>query len=319
MEVFWNLKDVERNDQAVLTVGTFDGVHLGHRFVLRELCRRAKALNTSSTLVTFDPHPQLVLAPAKKPRLRMLTDVKEKISLLGEEDLSRLVIVEFTPELAKTPADVFVKEYLYERIGFREIIIGYDHAFGHNRSGGVSTLQSLGEQLDFTVTELSEVKNERHRLKSTAIRELLSKGDVRGAAAALGRRYSLRGTVVEGAGRGRELGFATANLRLESEHKLLPMNGVYAVRARLRGRSLNGMMNIGSRPTFEDTQTVVEVHIFDFSDSIYTEEVHIEFISRIRDEIAFPNKEQLVRQLSRDKIETLSVLNEETLKEAKWH
>ncbi len=310
------LDSIRREEKAVLTVGTFDGVHLGHQFVLECLLKRARAGNALSTLVTFDPHPQVVLAPTGVAPIRVLTTIDEKIDALSGLGLERIVVIKFTRGFANMSSVQFVEDVLFSRIGFCEIIVGYDHAFGHNREGGAETLNQLGGKLGFVVSELPEMKKDAKRLNSTSIRRLLYAGDVAGASIALGRHYSLSGVIVKGAGRGKSLNYPTANIVLDMPHKLIPGGGVYAVVVYLQGQKRLGMMNIGTRPTFNGVEQTLEVHLFDFASDIYGHKMVVEFVERIRDEIAFPDREALIQQLNHDKNKSILILNQDILKEA---
>jgi len=308
MEIYWTLQSVKKNQDSVLTVGTFDGVHLGHQFILRELRERAAARGAQTTLVTFEPHPQLVLHSPGKPSIQILTTIDEKIDILQKLALDRLVVIEFTREFANTSSEAFVENILFNAIGFHEIVIGYDHAFGKNREGDITTLKKMSTKLGFRVAELSAYHIDNTVASSTYIRDLLKAGKVKAASKYLGRNYSLTGTVTRGDGRGKTLQFPTANIALDSNYKLMPRDGVYAVFARIGEERVKGMMNIGMRPTFDSLVHVLEVHIFEFNREIYGEKLTVEFVDRIRDEIRFTNADELVKQLDRDKSKSLLLL-----------
>jgi riboflavin kinase/FMN adenylyltransferase len=308
MEIFWDLKGVKRNQNSVLTVGTFDGVHLGHQFILAELKKRAGRYGAQTTLVTFRPHPQLVLKSSIKPNLKLLTTVEEKIDILKDLDIDRVVVIQFTKEFSNTPSNEFVQNILFNAIGFSEIVIGHDHAFGKNRAGNIKTLKMLGEELGFTVDELPAYTVDGTVISSTRIRDLLKEGKIKEANKLLGRNYFFSGKVVKGDGRGKILQFPTANLKPTSEDKLLPKDGVYAVFVYFGGNKYKGMMNIGVRPTFETIQHTIEIHILDFNQDIYNEVMKVEFVDRIRNEIYFSNSDELVNQLENDRIRSLGIL-----------
>ncbi|TDI92023.1 MAG: bifunctional riboflavin kinase/FAD synthetase [Caldithrix sp.] len=308
MEIFRDIANVKRLENAVLTVGTFDGLHLGHQFIVEKLKNRAEFLNAQTTLVTFNPHPQIVLKSPDKPDLKILTTVDEKIEILRTFDIDRLLVIEFTHEFSKTTPVEFVKKVLYETVGFKEMVTGHDHAFGKDRQGDFETLKKLAQELEFSVTELGPFKIEEDLVSSTKIRTLLLGGDIKSANKLLGRNYFVNGKIVGGEGRGRDLNFPTANIELDSRDKLIPGDGVYAVYAFLGSKKVAGMMNIGVRPTFVSGARVMEVNLFDFHETIYGKKMKIEFVERIRDEKRFSGPDELVAQLKKDQEKSLNIL-----------
>lgn len=308
MEIFRDIANVKRLENAVLTVGTFDGLHLGHQFIVEKLKNRAEFFNAQTTLVTFNPHPQIVLKSPDKPDLKILTTVDEKIEILRTFDIDRLLVIEFTHEFSKTTPVEFVKKVLYETVGFKEMVTGHDHAFGKDRQGDFETLKKLAQELEFSVTELGPFKIEEDLVSSTKIRTLLLGGDIKSANKLLGRNYFVNGKIVGGEGRGRDLNFPTANIELDSRDKLIPGDGVYAVYAFLGSKKVAGMMNIGVRPTFVSGARVMEVNLFDFHETIYGEKMKIEFVERIRDEKKFSGPDELVAQLKKDQEKSLNIL-----------
>ncbi|MFQ5648482.1 MAG: bifunctional riboflavin kinase/FAD synthetase [bacterium] len=317
MEIYRDLQSVRREENAILTVGSFDGVHLGHQYILKELRKQAEALGAASTLVTFSPHPKLVLNVSPNNELKILTTVEEKLEILQQLQIERAVIITFTQEFSHTPSDEFVRKVLFETIGFKRIIIGYDHTFGRHREGGLQTLKILARELHFDVEEFPELRTEDYVLNSTTIREFLREGDVKKAAKALGRNYRISGIVTRGSGRGQVLEYPTANILLDSKKKLVPGNGVYAVYVYCGQRKLKGMMNIGIRPTFNESEVSLEVHIFDFEQDIYNHQLQIEFVERIRNEVRFSCPSDLIRQLHEDRKLSIEILNNS--QEAKCH
>lgn len=284
---------------TVVTVGTFDGVHRGHRLVLDRLAARALEIGLPSTLVTFDPHPLEIVNPAAAPLL--LTVGEERSEVLVESQLHYAVVLPFTAELARYDADQFVDEVLLRRIGMRELLIGHDHGLGRGRSGDAEVLKALGTARGFRVDVVPAVQGRDGRpISSTSIRRAIAGGDLARAADGLGRPYSVGGVVVPGAGRGRLLGFHTINLGAPSPRKLLPPQGVYAIRAQTRYGSFDGMLNLGSRPTFGEAVTTLEAHLFDADGDWYGTRVRIDFIARLRDVQKFSGAEALVRQLQLD-------------------
>ncbi|TDI85073.1 MAG: bifunctional riboflavin kinase/FAD synthetase [Caldithrix sp.] len=308
MEIYRDIANVKRLENAVLTVGTFDGLHLGHQFIVEKLKNRAEFLNAQTTLVTFNPHPQIVLKSPDKPDLKILTTVDEKIEILRTFDIDRLLVIEFTHEFSKTTPVEFVKKVLYETVGFKEMVTGHDHAFGKDRQGDFETLKKLAQELEFSVTELGPLEIEEDLVSSTKIRTLLLGGDIKSANKLLGRNYFVNGKIVGGEGRGRDLNFPTANIELDSRDKLIPGDGVYAVYAFLGSKKVAGMMNIGVRPTFVSGARVMEVNLFDFHETIYGKKMKIEFVERIRDEKKFSGPDELVAQLKKDQGKSLNIL-----------
>ena len=285
---------------AVVTVGTFDGVHRGHRAVLTEIARRAKSQGLSSLLVTFEPHPLEVVNPAAAPRL--LTLPAEKRELLARTEVDRVVELPFTKELSQLPPEAFVRDILRARFEMRELVLGFDHGFGRGRTGDVALLRELGASDGFGVDVVNPVMDGGQPISSTLIRTGLAHGHLDQVAGWLGRPYAIRGEVVKGAGRGRTIGVPTANLATPDPRKLLPPDGVYAVRVTWRGNTFGGMMNQGSRPTFGLEARVLEVHLFDFSGDLYGQPVNVEWVQRLRDVQTFSGRDALVAQLERDRV-----------------
>ncbi len=294
---------------AVVTVGTFDGVHRGHWEVLSEIRRRAEATGRRSVLVTFDPHPLRIVRPEHAPRL--LTTPVEKKEILAESGLDWAVFLRFTRELSRYSPERFVEEVLFEGVGAEELVIGYDHGFGRGRSGDVDTLRAVGERLGFAVDVVGPVEADSEPISSTRIRTAVSEGRVDAAARGLGRPYAIRGVVVRGDGRGVALGFPTANLTGFGTDKLVPASGVYAVRAWVRGRGvLPGALHLGPRPTFPGAAPTVEVHLLDVDLDLYGERIRVDFVDRIRGVEAFDSADALVRQMERDIDEARNILSD---------
>lgn len=283
---------------AVVTVGTFDGVHRGHWEVLREIGRRARALGGRSILVTFHPHPLRVVRPEHAPPL--LTTLAEKREILAESGLEYVVFVPFTRTLQRYPARRFVEEILVGRVGMDELVIGYDHGFGRDREGGVETLREIGREMGFAVDVVEAFHAEGEPVSSSRIRRLLEEGDVAAAARLLGRPYRLEGVVVRGERKGRELGFPTANVEIGDAEKMLPRQGVYAARGWVRGERVPGLLHLGPRPTFPGFAPTVELYLMDWSGDIYGDHVRVEVVERIRDVAPFPSAEMLVEAMRAD-------------------
>ncbi len=287
-----------RETGTALTVGTFNGVHRGHWRVLEVLRAAAARLEIPSVVVTFDPHPLAVVRPASAPRL--LCTPAEKIEVLAESGVTYLVILRFDRELANYPPERFFNEILVRRFGMRHLVIGHDHGFGRDRSGDVDTLRRMCEATGIGVEVVSAVADGASAVSSSRIRAALEQGDVLAAAQGLGRPYGLRARVVRGDGRGRGLGFPTANLRAPVEAKLLPMPGIYAARTQLDGRALDGVMHIGPRPTFPGASSTVELHIFDFDEPLYGRELAVTFCARLRDVQRFEDEAALIQAMAGD-------------------
>lgn len=284
---------------SVVTVGTFDGVHLGHRDILRRLRDSGAAKDLRAVVVTFRPHPLAVVNPSAAPML--LTPDDEQLEALQADGPLDVVILEFTPELARHTADEFVREILIDRFHVAELVIGYDHGLGRGRQGDAAALQRLGSELGFVVEIVPAALDAAGApISSSSIRTSVAHGDLERARAALGRPYAFAGTVVEGEQRGRALGYPTINIALSSSRKLLPPDGVYAVRARTARGVFGGMMNLGGRPTFGDLERTLEVHLFDVSGDWYGERVSVDFVRRLRDTIRFDSVDRLIAQLGED-------------------
>ncbi|WP_419948507.1 bifunctional riboflavin kinase/FAD synthetase [Candidatus Palauibacter sp.] len=284
--------------ETVVTVGTFDGVHLGHQAILRRIRRRARALDAWSVLLTFDPHPLRVVRPDVAPPL--LTIPNEKKEILAQFDLDCVAFVPFTTEFSRYSPEKFVEEVLVRRLRASELVIGYDHGFGRGRTGDADVLERLGALHGFEVGVVGGVAVDGSAISSTRIRRAVAAGDMETAAAGLGRPYSLRGTVVHGLERGRTLGFPTANLTPPPPDKLLPAEGIYAVRASVGTELREGLLHLGPRPTFAGSPPAIELFLIDFDRDIYGERVVVEFLHRLREVRAFATEAGLIEQMQRD-------------------
>ncbi len=284
---------------TVVTVGTFDGVHRGHQDVLARLVKRASAIGTRSVLVTFDPHPLEVVNPAAAPSLLTVGD--EKLEVLAESGIDYVAIIPFTRALAAFDAERFVDEVLVSRYRVRHLLMGHDHGFGRNRAGDENVLRALGEARGFTVEVVDPVVGAHGQpVSSTAIRRGVAGGDLDRAREGLGRPYAVGGRVVRGEQRGRLLGFPTINVPLPSPRKLLPPQGVYAVRVQTPRGPFGGMLNLGPRPTFGEAEATIETHLFDAEGEFYGMRVRIDFLRRLRDTRRFDSPQALAEQLARD-------------------
>ena len=301
MKIIEHIEDIDKPfTNAVLTIGNFDGVHIGHQSLFHEVVLKAVSLQGTSVAMTFDPHPLRVLTKHRHPPLITLNEQKKE--LIAATELDVLLVIPFTREFAAISAKDFITELLVKRIGMKAVIVGPDYSFGKNREGGIDLLKELGRQLDFEVILADWIKSTHHdegRISSTRIRELVASGDIEKAQKLLGRNYQLRGSVVNGRNRGGKLlGFPTANLALQDE--LCPKSGIYAVTVEWEGQLYHGVANIGYSPTFDDHLFTVEVHILDFNQDIYGQKIKINFLKRIRDEIKFDSLASLSEQIRQD-------------------
>lgn len=311
MRVYKDLKNISVS-KPVVTIGTFDGVHLGHHKVLDKLKEIADQTGGESVVFTFYPHPRQVLTPDEQ-NLRLLTTLDEKIELLGQAGIDHLVVYPFTLDFAKLSYSEFVKSVLVDQIHTSTLVVGYDHRFGKNREGSYEDLKKCADLYGFDIIKLDVVLANEASISSTRIRNALESGDIRQATRYLGYHYTLHGRVVEGQQLGRTIGFPTANIESSDVHKLIPGYGVYAVFVLVDGVRYRGMMNIGTRPTFNNNadNRSIEVNLFDFDGHLYDSAITLVFVDKIRDERKFPDKEALVMQLYLDRHESNRILDNE--------
>lgn len=304
-----NTASIKKSVNTIITLGTFDGLHKGHKKILEAVVEQAKSKGLRSLLVTYEPHPRSVITP--ELGIPLLTTVEEKARFIAESGIEEMLVVEFTKEFAKQSPEEFIKNYLGEQVGFSKIIVGYDHKFGKGRGGDAETLRKLGNELGFEVEVVPGYTVDGVVVSSTLIRKSLQEGDLQRVNAFLGRWYSELGTVTEGKKRGRTIGFPTANIASYSPLKLLPTCGVYAVFLELEGKKYHGTANIGYRPTF-DTDKVLstEVYIHDFDALIYGKEVSIEFVQKLRGEKEFGSVKELIEQITADVKRSREILQE---------
>lgn len=291
----------------VLTVGTFDGVHLGHRKIIARLHDLAKAINGESVIFTFDPHPRKIVAPAET-NLRLLTTLDEKIELFEQSGIDHLIIYPFTPEFAQLTYEQFVEQILVGQIHTKSLVVGYDHKFGKGRQGDFEFLKSCADRLGFQIEKLDVLLMNESSVSSTKIREAIQIGDFDTANAYLGYPFTLHGTVVEGQKLGRQIQFPTANIEASDPDKIIPGYGVYAVQAKVQNQIYLGMLNIGSRPTVNHNadHRSIEVHLIDFDSDIYGEHLELIFFRKLREEQKFESLDALKEQLANDKADTIS-------------
>lgn len=307
MKVYHSIESyADAQRKTVITIGTFDGVHIGHQKILEQL-NELKGGEQDSMILTFFPHPRRVLDQSND--IKMLNTLEEKIALLEEFGLDRLIIEPFTQEFSRLTALEFVRDILVNRLHLKKLVIGYDHHFGRNREGNFEQLTEYGELYGFEVVEIPAQEIESVSVSSTKIRKAIESGDMQTANSYLGYPYRLTGDIVKGQGLGRKINFPTVNLEITEDYKLIPLKGVYAVRTRLGNQDICGMMNIGYRPTVGGSDRTIEIHLFDYQGDLYGVRMQFEVLARLRDEKKFESVEALSEQLRRDETKTRSLLS----------
>ena len=305
MQLVTDIAHFHPSKESVLTIGTFDGIHVGHQHIIAQVVATAKAQGLTPTLLTFFPHPRMVLDPSSP--IALIQTIEERAELLESYGIEQLVIQPFSKEFASLSAADYVRDLLVEKLRARVIIIGYDHRFGKNRTAGIEELKSFGAQYHFQVEEIPVQEVDSCSVSSTKIRQALMSGDIQTATHYLGYPFSLAGEVIHGQKIGRTLGYPTANLRVESPYKLIPKIGVYAVYSIIKGQKVYGMLSIGKNPTIEGKGESIEVHFFDFEGDLYGQQLRLYFIDFIRDEVKFDSLEALKVQLKKDEISCQSL------------
>lgn len=307
MDIFHSIEEVNV-ENPVITTGMFDGIHLGHLELINRLKSRAKLLNLPSLVVTFNPHPRLVLSP--EIEVELLTTLEERISRFEEAGIDALLILPFTLELAALSSMQFLSDVLDKGLGMKGYVLGYDHRFGKDRQLGYEDYQAYCQKQGIFIERVEPKLSQSDLVSSSSIRQLLKQGDVENAKRLLGYAYPLSGSIVKGVQIGRTIGFPTANIQLDDSHKLIPAIGVYAVQLQVKGIKWLGMMNIGYRPTIKnnDGKPTIEVHIFNFFGDIYGEKIKVSIAHKLRDEIEFSSLEALKQQLGEDKLTAFSLL-----------
>ena len=301
-----NLQDYNSTKPSVITIGTFDGVHIGHTKIINQLITISLKNNLTSILLSFFPHPKMVLQNDNE--LKLINTIQEKEGLLNSLNLDYLIIKEFTKEFSRLSALEFVRDILVNKLNAKHIIIGYDHHFGRNRTANIEQLKEFGELYDFKVTEILAQDIDDIAISSTKIRKALINGEIKLANKFLGYNFFFNGDVVHGNNIGKTISFPTANIKVDQPYKLIPKNGVYIVKTIIDNQTTFGMMNIGYNPTFNGKQKSIEIHFLNFTKNIYHKNLTIEMIMRIRNEIKFNSVEDLKKQLEQDKLSTLNYI-----------
>jgi len=301
-----NINEFDKEHSTVITIGTFDGVHIGHRKILERLIKDAKDSNLKSAVLTFFPHPRMVLQ--KDADIKLINTIDEKTKILKNLGLDCLIVHPFTEDFSRLSATAFVRDLLVNELQTKKIIIGYDHRFGRNRTANINDLITFGNTFEFEVEEIAAQEIDDVSVSSTKIRKALENGDIQTANTYLGYKFMLTGIVKKGKGLGRQLNFPTANLHIEESYKLIPKNGVYVVQCQMNNDLVFGMMNIGFNPTVSGTKRSIEINFFDLDEHLYDKKLQIDIIERIRDEYKFDSLEALKTQLSKDRETSLSIL-----------
>ena len=302
-----SISNYDKKHPTAITIGTFDGVHIGHRKILERLINDAKKTGLRSTVLTFFPHPRMVLQ--KDTEIKLLNTVQEKIKILEHIGLDYLIIHPFTLEFSRLSSTEFVRDILVNELKAKKIIIGYDHRFGRNRNANIQDLIAFGNTLNFEVEEIAAQEIDDVSVSSTKIRNAIIDGNMKTANEYLGYNYMLTGDVKKGKGLGRQLNFPTANLFIREKYKLIPKNGVYVVKSILNDKLFYGMMNIGFNPTVDGSSKSIEIHFFDFKSDIYGENIQVDILERIRDEHKFNSLEELKTQLLKDKQTSIAIIS----------
>ena len=307
MTIYNNINEFSSTDNTILTIGTFDGVHLGHQKVLERLTNTAIENNLKSTVLTFFPHPRTILNPDKP--LKLINSVKERTELLNRSKVDNLIIHPFDKNFSELDPEKYVVEILVKKLKAKIILIGYDHKFGKNRTADITDLKIYGKKYGFKVIEIKAKEISNIAISSTKIRKAISEGNISTAKKYLGYDFSLSGKIVHGKSIGRTLGFPTANIEVKEEYKLLPKNGVYLIQSVINHNKYFGMMNIGIKPTIKESSKTIEVNFFDFEGDLYDKNIEVNIKKFIRDEIKFDSLELLKSQIQKDKINCNSIID----------
>lgn len=308
MRIYQDLSEVSPNKNSVVTLGTFDGIHLGHKKIIDQVVKKAANSEGRSFLITFFPHPRKVVSSGN--HVKLLSTPDEKANMIEKLGIENLLIINFTKEFSQLSPQKFIEKYIVEGIGAKEVVIGYDHHFGKARGGDIEFLKEQGRVLGFNVTVIPAFDMNGVAISSSKVRKAILDGNINLANRYLGRYYSFDGKVIHGDKRGRELGFPTANLKVNGNDKLLPAIGIYVVELFINDKKLFGLLSIGKRPTFYDSGEIVpEVYIYDFEEDIYDENITVKVIERLRGEEKFSSVNELIEQMNNDKKNGLEILN----------
>jgi|688.fasta_scaffold23255_4 riboflavin kinase/FMN adenylyltransferase len=307
LETFQSLLDYKSSQNSIVTLGTFDGVHIGHKKIIEKLIQNSSNCECESLVLTFFPHPRMILQDSQE--IKLLNTIEERIQLLEASGLDSLVIHPFDQVFSRLTAEEFVSTVLVDQFNVKKIIIGYDHRFGRNRTADIHDLIEFGKKYEFEVEQISAQEIDEVSVSSTKIRKALLEGNVALANEYLGYAYLLTGTIVKGKGIGRTINFPTANLKIEESYKLIPKNGVYIIQSTINNRLVFGMMNIGFNPTVNGEGQSIEIHFFDFKEILYDKKLQIQVLKRIRDEEKFDSLEQLTEQLEKDKSTAMNYIH----------
>lgn len=307
MKIYHHIDEFVPVKNAVVTIGTFDGVHIGHRKIISRLKELATASDAETVILTFFPHPRMILHPEDE-NIKLITTIAEKATLMEQLGVDHLIITPFSRDFSNQSAEEYIRDVLVKKIGTKTIVIGYDHRFGKDRKGGLEDLLRLAPEYGFEVLEIPEQDINDVAISSTRIRTALLDGEIDIANECLGYPFFITGKVIRGDQLGRQLGYPTANLMLEEKYKLIPSDGIYAVRVNVEGKDYNGMAYIGHRPTVNGMTRNIEVNIFDFNREIYNKQLRMEFLHFVREDIHFASLDELVVQLGKDKEDVLALL-----------
>ena len=307
LKLFHSLSEYKAAKKSIVTIGTFDGVHIGHKLILEKLIQNAKERDCESVVLTFFPHPRMVLQESSD--VKLINTIEEKSELIGNIGIENLIIHPFDQKFSRLTAEEFVKTILVDLLNIKKIIIGYDHRFGRNRTANIDDLIVYGKQYDFEVEQISAQEINDNAVSSTKIRNAILEGNISLANKYLGYNYTFSGEVVKGKQLGRTIGFPTANIQIKESYKLIPKNGVYIVKSNLDGNTIFGMMNIGNRPTVNGENQTIEVNFFDFDEDIYNKIISIEILDFIREEQKFDSLDSLKSQLNKDQQTSLSYIS----------
>ena len=298
MKTIHGIENFPADEASIVTIGTFDGVHLGHQQILKQLIDTSRKSKLKSVLLTFFPHPRMVLQPDIS--MRLIQTIQEREKALQKTGLDYLVIHPFSTEFSRLSADDYVKQILVEQLNVRKVVVGYDHRFGRNRTASLEDMYHYADIHEFEVIEINAEKIESTAVSSTKIRKAIDEGNIELANTYLGHSFTIEGMVIDGDKRGRELSYPTANIDLQNQHKIVPKQGVYLVKSKLKGRVVYGMMNIGTKPTFDTTMPSIEVHFLDWNGDLYGQALHVELLKWVREERKFSSVEELQTQIQAD-------------------